>query len=80
MDMDVSAVEMYEGNIVRTIPSPTGVAGGAVGVDSPRHVLVSLEGSEEHLTYQKIMQRIIQRYIFDIQREAEVTEGMVARN
>ena len=83
MDTDVSAVEMYEGNIVRTVPSPTGAIGGVVGVvgvDSPRHVLVSLESSEEHLTYQKIMQRIIQRYIFDIQREAEVTEGMVARN
>ena len=27
------------------------------------------------MTYQRTMQRIIQRYIFDIQREAEVTEG-----
>jgi len=25
--------------------------------------------------FQRVMQRIIQRYIFDIQREAEVTEG-----
>ena len=24
---------------------------------------------------QRVMQRIVQRYIFDIQREAEVTEG-----
>ena len=30
---------------------------------------------EDPTTYQKTMQRIIQRYVFDIQREAEVTEG-----
>ncbi|XP_050396877.2 short transient receptor potential channel 7 isoform X1 [Patella vulgata] len=29
---------------------------------------------DEKITYTKVMQRIIQRYIFDIQREAEVTE------
>ena len=74
VDTDVSAVEIYEGNIVRTVPTPT-TLGSVGGVDSPRHVIVPLESSEEQLTYQKIMQRIIQRYIFDIQREAEVTEG-----
>ncbi|BFZ13049.1 hypothetical protein BsWGS_16088 [Bradybaena similaris] len=36
--------------------------------------MVSLEAEEEKLTYQQTMQRIVQRYIFDIQREAEVTE------
>ena len=43
----------------------------------PRHVLISVESDEEIITYQKIMQRIVQRYIFDIQREAEVTEGEI---
>ncbi|XP_076470184.1 short transient receptor potential channel 7-like [Babylonia areolata] len=47
----------------------------ALSQDSPRHTASApLDGSEEHLTYQQIMQKIIQRYIFDIQREAEVTE------
>ncbi|CAG5135895.1 unnamed protein product, partial [Candidula unifasciata] len=36
--------------------------------------MVTLEAEEEKLTYQQTMQRIVQRYIFDIQREAEVTE------
>ena len=36
---------------------------------------MSLIFSKDQLTYQKTMQRIIQRDIFDIQREAEVTEG-----
>ncbi|KAK7505655.1 hypothetical protein BaRGS_00002926 [Batillaria attramentaria] len=68
VDADISAVEIYEGNAARSSASR------AASVDSPRHVLVPLESSEEELTYQKTMQRIIQRYIFDIQREAEVTE------
>ncbi|KAH9502966.1 Short transient receptor putative channel 6 [Bulinus truncatus] len=36
--------------------------------------MVMVEATEEKLTYQQTMQRIVQRYIFDIQREAEVTE------
>ncbi|KAH9502968.1 Short transient receptor putative channel 6 [Bulinus truncatus] len=36
--------------------------------------MVAVEEVEEKLTYQQTMQRIVQRYIFDIQREAEVTE------
>ncbi|XP_076449136.1 short transient receptor potential channel 7-like [Babylonia areolata] len=78
VDMEVSAVDLYEGNAATTtrkMTTPGGRGGmGMGGVDSPRHVLVPLDSSEEKLTYQKTMQRIIQRYIFDIQREAEVTE------
>ena len=67
---DITAMEMGgEGMAVRSV-TPSGVS-----LDSPRHVLVPLDTSEDQLTYQKTMQRIIQRYIFDIQREAEVTEG-----
>ncbi|KAI8790073.1 short transient receptor potential channel 3 [Biomphalaria glabrata] len=36
--------------------------------------MVEVEATEDKLTYQQTMQRIVQRYIFDIQREAEVTE------
>ncbi|KAH9502963.1 Short transient receptor putative channel 3 [Bulinus truncatus] len=40
-----------------------------------RHLrLVGMLEESEKLTYQQTMQRIVQRYIFDIQREAEVTE------
>lgn len=61
--VEISAVDIYEGNLKNGV------------TESPRHVLVPLDSSEEELTYEKTMQRIIQRYIFDIQREAEVTEG-----
>ncbi|PVD35107.1 hypothetical protein C0Q70_06388 [Pomacea canaliculata] len=60
--VEISAVDIYEGNLKNGV------------TESPRHVLVPLDSSEEELTYEKTMQRIIQRYIFDIQREAEVTE------
>ena len=74
-DTDVSAVELYEANSGVRPPSASGPGLAVGGVDSPRHVLVSVDSAQEQLTYQKTMQRIIQRYIFDIQREAEVTEG-----
>ena len=77
-DGDISAVDIYEGNAPARVPTLTATSshvGTPSHMDSPRHTLVPLDNEEEQLTYQKIMQRIIQRYIFDIQREAEVTEG-----
>ncbi|GFR70998.1 short transient receptor potential channel 7 [Elysia marginata] len=69
---DISAVELYEtngrvndafeGTPTKTTPS------------RKLATLVPVEMEEETLTYQQTMQRIVQRYIFDIQREAEVTE------
>ncbi|KAL8589975.1 hypothetical protein ACOMHN_007001 [Nucella lapillus] len=62
------AISPAEGSGARAVAAP-------VSLDSPRHrVMRPLDNGEETLTYEKIMQRIIQRYIFDIQREAEVTE------
>ncbi|KAK3611420.1 hypothetical protein CHS0354_027146 [Potamilus streckersoni] len=56
----VSAVEAYEANMVDESPSN-------------RNNETALN-FEENKTYPKVMERIIQRYIFDIQREEEVTE------
>ncbi|RUS88277.1 hypothetical protein EGW08_003979 [Elysia chlorotica] len=69
---DISAVELYETNgrvneAFEGTPTKT----------TPRRAqatLIPVEVEEETLTYQQTMQRIVQRYIFDIQREAEVTE------
>lgn len=63
---DITALELRESNVKNDSSKS----------ESPRHALVPLDIADEELTYQKTMQRIIQRYIFDIQREAEVTEGM----
>ncbi|KAL3859306.1 hypothetical protein ACJMK2_009531 [Sinanodonta woodiana] len=56
----VSAVEAYEVNLVDESPSNR-------DNEATLHI-------EENKTYPKVMERIIQRYIFDIQREEEVTE------
>ncbi|CAL1532323.1 unnamed protein product [Lymnaea stagnalis] len=53
--------EAFDGTPTKTAPRPPST-------------MVALESAEEKLTYQQTMQRIVQRYIFDIQREAEVTE------
>ncbi|ESO90969.1 hypothetical protein LOTGIDRAFT_163479 [Lottia gigantea] len=60
---DTVAVEMSETN---------GTSSGQQTV--PSTSATQNENIDGKITYQKVMQRIIQRYIFDIQREAEVTE------
>ncbi|KAK3787112.1 hypothetical protein RRG08_030275 [Elysia crispata] len=69
---DISAVELYETN-----GRVNDAFEGTPTKTTPRRAqatLVPVEVEEETLTYQQTMQRIVQRYIFDIQREAEVTE------
>ncbi|XP_067652224.1 short transient receptor potential channel 7-like isoform X3 [Haliotis asinina] len=61
---EATAVEMHESN------ARNGVEGTVSSVADDR----MLQDNKEDLTYQAVIQRIIQRYIFDIQREAEVTE------
>ncbi|XP_060587786.1 short transient receptor potential channel 7-like [Ruditapes philippinarum] len=70
--VDLSAVDIYEGNITANDPALI----DRPKVNRRRHMQRNsipgfLDGSK---SYQRVMQRIIQRYIFDIQREAEVTE------
>ena len=45
------------------------------GANHEKHAEVPLDGTEKRLTYQKTMKHIMQRFIFDIHQEAEVTEG-----
>ncbi|KAL4234378.1 hypothetical protein ACF0H5_006025 [Mactra antiquata] len=67
---DLSAVDIYEANMTNDTQAEPQKPQRRRPVH--RHSIPGfLDGSKN---YQRVMQRIIQRYIFDIQREAEVTE------
>lgn len=55
-----------------------------VYTDSPAHVTTELERNEQlfillFCPFQRVMKRIVKRYIFDMQRESDTNEGKCFR-
>ncbi|CAG5116513.1 unnamed protein product, partial [Candidula unifasciata] len=79
ISLDGSSGGAYPGDNMSVVDMQVISRGSVDGTpirSTPRKALpvASLQEEDEKLTYQQTMQRIVQRYIFDIQREAEVTE------